>query len=82
MMNISLTPQLEEIVQKKVQSGLYTSASEVLREALRVFLEKERADEENTRLKALIQAGFDSGKPVDLKSADELVAMAKKKYKR
>jgi hypothetical protein len=34
--NISLTPQLEEIRQK-VDSGLYNSASEVVREALRLM---------------------------------------------
>jgi len=28
-MNVSLTPQLEEFVKKKVDSGLYGSASEV-----------------------------------------------------
>ena len=38
IMNVSLTPALERLVQRKVDSGLYTSASEVIREALR-FLE-------------------------------------------
>ena len=32
-MNVNLTPQLEEMVRNKVASGLYTSASEVVREA-------------------------------------------------
>lgn len=41
-MNISLTPKLEQIVQKKVNSGLYSSASEVIREALRAFMQQER----------------------------------------
>jgi antitoxin ParD1/3/4 len=41
-MNISLTPQLEAFVQEKVASGLYTSASEVIREALRVLEEQDR----------------------------------------
>lgn len=39
-MNINLTPQLEELVRGKVTSGLYNSASEVVREALRL-LERE-----------------------------------------
>lgn len=34
-MNISLTPELREFVAKKVESGLYKSASEVVRERLR-----------------------------------------------
>lgn len=36
-MNISLTPELEKFVQGKVDSGLYTSASEVIRESLRLL---------------------------------------------
>lgn len=35
-MNISLTSELEAWVQAKVESGMYTSASEVVREALRL----------------------------------------------
>jgi antitoxin ParD1/3/4 len=41
-MNVSLTPELEEFVAKKVQSKRYTSASEVVREALRLLEEHER----------------------------------------
>jgi antitoxin ParD1/3/4 len=40
-MNVSLTPQLERLVQEKVESGLYNSASEVIREALRLLLEQD-----------------------------------------
>ena len=36
-MNVSLTPELEKMVQAKVQSGRYNSASEVIREALRLL---------------------------------------------
>ncbi len=41
-MNVNLTPQLEELVRSKVASGLYTSASEVVREALRLMDEQDR----------------------------------------
>ena len=34
-MNISLTPELANIVQAKVTSGLYGNASEVVRDAIR-----------------------------------------------
>lgn len=40
-MNISLTPALEKILQDKVASGLYNSASEVVREALRLLFERD-----------------------------------------
>lgn len=40
-MNVSLTPKLEAFVRQKVASGLYNNASEVLREALRRWVESE-----------------------------------------
>ena len=40
-MDIHLTPQLEQFVQSKVQSGRYSSPSEVVREALRLMEQKE-----------------------------------------
>jgi antitoxin ParD1/3/4 len=36
-MNISLTPELEAFVQQQVESGLYHSQSEVIREGLRLL---------------------------------------------
>ena len=42
-MNVSLTPQLERFVQSKVKSGRYSSSSEVVREALRLLEEHEKA---------------------------------------
>lgn len=36
-MNVSIGPQLEELVRSKVESGLYNSASEVVRDALRLL---------------------------------------------
>jgi antitoxin ParD1/3/4 len=42
-MNVSLTPELEEFVSAKVQSGRYNSASEVVREALRLLEDHDEA---------------------------------------
>ena len=44
-MNVSLTPELESMVNKKVKTGLYNSASEVVREALRLLEEQDRIKE-------------------------------------
>lgn len=44
-MHISLTDKLEDYVKGKVQSGLYNNASEVVREALRLKISAEEADE-------------------------------------
>ena len=38
-MNVSLTPELEKFVSAKVEAGRYGSASEVVREALRMLEE-------------------------------------------
>jgi antitoxin ParD1/3/4 len=40
-MNVHLTPELEQLVQTKVQSGRYSSASEVVREALRLMEQRD-----------------------------------------
>ena len=61
-MNVNLTPQLEELVRSKVASGLYTSASEVVREALRLMEEKDQV--RSARLEQLrddVRKGLDSG---------------------
>ena len=68
-MNISLTPQLEELVKRKVDSGLYVSASEVMREALRLLEERDRFNAMRLEaLRAEIKKGLDSGEatPLDI----------------
>jgi len=68
-MNVSLTPQLEELVKRKVESGLYGSASEVMREALRLLDEHDRLRTMRLEeLRAEIQKGMDSGEstPLDI----------------
>ena len=42
-MNVSLTEELERKVEDRVRSGLYGSASEVVREALRLFFRYDEA---------------------------------------
>ena len=61
-MNVNLTPQLEELVRAKVASGMYPSASEVVREALRLMDEQDRL--RAARLEQLredIREGLNSG---------------------
>jgi antitoxin ParD1/3/4 len=63
-LNINLTPQLEKLVRQKVDSGRYNSASEVVREALRLM---ERENELHAlqleRLRRDIHEGIESGLP-------------------
>ena len=56
-MNVSLTPELEQLVADKVKSGMYQTSSEVIREGLRLLRERDQ------RLQALrldVGAGFDA----------------------
>jgi len=57
-MNVSLTPELEKFIADKVGSGLYTSASEVIREGLRLLREH---DEIRQRQIAEVRAKIDRG---------------------
>lgn len=68
-MNISLTPHLDELVKGKVESGLYNSVSEVMRDALRLLEERDQLrDLRLEELRRDIQKGIDSGEatPLDI----------------
>lgn len=70
-MNVNLTPQLEELVRSKVSSRLYTSASEVVRDALRLMEEKDQLHQVKLdALRSEIRKGLDSGpsEPWDARS--------------
>ena len=61
-MNVNLTPQLEELVRAKVESGLYGSASEVVREALRLMDEQDRIRAAKLeQLRTEVRRGLESG---------------------
>ena len=55
-MHVSLTPELENQVKRRVDSGLYNNASEVVRESLRLMMER---DAIRDRLNAEIQLGYE-----------------------
>ncbi|HSU24480.1 MAG TPA: type II toxin-antitoxin system ParD family antitoxin [Pyrinomonadaceae bacterium] len=60
-MNVSLNPELEQIVDQKVKSGRYNSASEVVREGLRLLQQRDELHEAKLKaLRAEIQKGTDS----------------------
>lgn len=64
-MNVSLSPQLEAMVKAKVASGRYTSASEVVREALRLMEKQDQLWELQLEpLRQEIQNGLTSGEPM------------------
>lgn len=57
-MNVSLTPELERLINDKVETGSYQTASEVVREALRLLMQR---DEGLLQLRRDIQAGLAQG---------------------
>jgi antitoxin ParD1/3/4 len=64
--NVSLGLYYDEFIEMRVKAGRYASASEVVREGLRLLEQKEVSDSERlTLLRRLIQAGFRSGEPID-----------------
>ena len=72
-MNVSLTPELERRIEEQVESGLYTSSSELIREALRLFFQFDAArvreiDNLNRRI-AIGLAELDRGEGVPASEA-------------
>lgn len=68
-MHVSLTPELEQMVHGKVKTGRYNSASEVVREALRLMDERDQMKAiQKEELRKKIAAGLKSleeGKGID-----------------
>lgn len=61
-MHVSLTPELENLVKKQVESGRYHSSGEVVREALHLWEEQEKLRELRiAQFRKDIQAGLESG---------------------
>jgi antitoxin ParD1/3/4 len=56
-MNVSLTPELEQVVYEKISSGLYQTANDVVREGLRLLIERDQRAES---LRRDIRVGFDA----------------------
>ena len=66
-MNVSLTPELEKLVNDKVKTGMYQTASEVIREGLRLLKERDS----RSTLRADIHAGFEAIERGEYEDYDE-----------
>jgi antitoxin ParD1/3/4 len=55
-MNVSLTPELEKFVEQEVGSGLYQTASEVVRAGLRLLKQEEMLKQVSVRSRADLEA--------------------------
>jgi antitoxin ParD1/3/4 len=65
-MNVDLTPELEALIQGKIESGRYNSASEVVREALRLFEQRDEIGDQ-------IEEGWQSAKRREFVDGDEVL---------
>lgn len=67
MLNVSLRPELENLVNENVRSGEYRSNNEVLNAALQLLKERDEAED---RLEGLLQEAEGSGEPTDMTRQD------------
>ena len=81
-MNVSLTPELENLVNEKVKSGLYNSASEVIRESLRLLQEQDLLEQiRRDELRREIMLGVEqirNGEYVELRTPQDYTDLAEK----
>lgn len=82
-MTVTLTPELEALVKRKVESGLFNSPAEVIHEALQLLNEQEELRRIRLeRLRHEVQIGLDEAdqrkaKPLDIEA---LKAQAKARF--
>ena len=76
-MNVSLTEELHAIVQSKVTSGLYSNASEVIRDAIRKLEREEKKENAWFKLNTILEDAEKSGRSTS--SLDGIVAKSLKK---
>lgn len=71
--NVSLTPELEEYLNKRVESGDYQTVSEVIREAIRLQRDRDAVYEERReQLRRGIEEAYQDALKGDASSGDEV----------
>ena len=74
-MNVNLTPELEQLIRQKVESGLYNNQSEVVREALRLLADQDRLREAHLEsLRAALAEGLEQADRGELLDGPEVIA--------
>ena len=67
-MNITLTPELEQLINEQVRTGMYRTANEVIREGLRLLKERDQRVE---ALRRDVRAGFEAVEHGEYSEFDE-----------
>ena len=81
IMQVTLTPELDRLVEEKVASGLYESPSEVVREALRLLFDREPALDWLRREARLGFEQLEAGDVLDL-TREEFVSQMRQRHAR
>jgi antitoxin ParD1/3/4 len=78
-LSITLTPHLAKLVRDSVESGRFASASEVIRDAMRLWQLREQEHEETiASIRARVQASLDDPRP--LLTGKQVMESLKKRY--
>ena len=81
IMNISLTPAMEKYINDKVSSGLYTSVSELVREAIRLLIAKDSVSPERiAMLNEEIEKGWNDMLDGRVMSGEEALKKLRARY--
>jgi len=82
-MNVSISPELEQFITTRVASGRYQSASEVIRDSLRLLEEKELAREKAVNeLREKISVGLEQIKNGQVHDGEEVFKAIKKRSRK
>jgi len=77
--NIALTPHFDEFVRSKIESGRYQSASEVVRDGLRLLEERDEQRQHSLgRVRQDIEAGWQQSEVGDMVNGPAVFAEIRK----
>lgn len=80
-LNVSLTDELKDFIDEKVHGGFYGTASEVVRDGLRLLKQRD-LQEELDRLRQKVALGFEQSERGQLVSGDEAFAKLQERSRR
>ena len=81
-MNVSITPQLENFLQERVQVGRFNNVSEAVRAAVRLLqLQEQHYEERATLLRAEIDKGFEGDSmPFTRELVEDIKVRSRERY--
>ena len=78
-MNIELTPELQKLIQDKVDSAVYRDQSEVVEEGLKLLVERDRGSEDyREALKRSVARGLEEAEAGLLRPGEEVLSKFRK----